>query len=282
MVTLVVCGGLTLAIGVRIVAGRLSIPTAGLLLVVAAAASDIVDRLSDVLTFQDVQRVATVALVVILFEGGQKIGLRRFRRSAVPDPLARGRRNIRDRRVARGRQPLPVRPLVDGVRPDRRGTRAHRSGGDVLRSRGQGGRGTLGDDPGGRVRLQRPRRHRAHDRDGRARNERRGLVRHGGRRRVPRRDGRWPPGRRRGRARDRRPVPVRTRFRIERSIRSRSCSPPARSTGSRASSTARDSSPCSSRGSSSGTCATQPARPSARSTRRSPTSASWPRSSRSG
>ena len=83
-VTLVVCGGLTLAIAVRIVAGRLSIPTAGLLLVVAAAASDIVDRLSTILTFQDVQRVATLALVVILFEGGQKIGLRRFRRSAVP------------------------------------------------------------------------------------------------------------------------------------------------------------------------------------------------------
>jgi cell volume regulation protein A len=83
-VTLVVCGGLTLAIAVRIVAGRLSIPTAGLLLVVAAAASDLVDRLSTVLTFQDVQRVATLALVVILFEGGQKIGLRRFRRSAVP------------------------------------------------------------------------------------------------------------------------------------------------------------------------------------------------------
>jgi cell volume regulation protein A len=83
-VILVVCGGLTLAIGVRIVAGRLSIPTAGLLLVAAAVASDIADRLSTILTFQDVQRVATLALVVILFEGGQKIGLRRFRRSAVP------------------------------------------------------------------------------------------------------------------------------------------------------------------------------------------------------
>jgi len=81
---LVVSGGLLLAIGVRVVAGRLAIPTAGLLLVVAAVASDLVDRLATVLTFQDVQRVATLALVVILFEGGSHIGLRRFRRAAGP------------------------------------------------------------------------------------------------------------------------------------------------------------------------------------------------------
>jgi cell volume regulation protein A len=81
---LVVCGGLTLAIGVRILAGRLAIPTAGLLLVAAAVASDVVDRLSTILSFQDVQRIATLALVVILFEGGSSIGLRRFRRAAVP------------------------------------------------------------------------------------------------------------------------------------------------------------------------------------------------------
>ena len=83
-VILVVSGGLSLAIGVRVVAGRLGIPTAGLLLVAAAVASDLVERLSEVLTFQDVQRVATLALVVILFEGGQKIGWQRFRHSAVP------------------------------------------------------------------------------------------------------------------------------------------------------------------------------------------------------
>ena len=47
----------------------------GLLLVVAAAASDLVDRLSTILQcFEDVQRIATLALVVILFEGGSNIG----------------------------------------------------------------------------------------------------------------------------------------------------------------------------------------------------------------
>ncbi len=81
---LVVSSGLSLAIAVRIIAGRLAIPTAGLLLVVAALASDLVDRLATILSFEDVQRIATLALVVILFEGGSNIGLRRFRRTAVP------------------------------------------------------------------------------------------------------------------------------------------------------------------------------------------------------
>ena len=83
-VVLVVSGGLVLAIGVRVLASRLGVPTAGLLLVAAALASDFVDRLSKVLTFEDVQRIATLALVVILFEGGSKIGLRRFRGAAAP------------------------------------------------------------------------------------------------------------------------------------------------------------------------------------------------------
>lgn len=81
---LVVSTGLSLAIAVRVLAGRLAIPTAGLLLVVAAAASDVVDRLATILTFEDVQRIATLALIVILFEGGSGIGLRRFQRAALP------------------------------------------------------------------------------------------------------------------------------------------------------------------------------------------------------
>ena len=83
-VVLVASAGLLLAIAVRLLAARVGIPTAGLLLVVAAAASDLVDRLSTILTFEDVQRIATLALVVILFEGGSKIGLRRFRGAAAP------------------------------------------------------------------------------------------------------------------------------------------------------------------------------------------------------
>ena len=77
-------GGLLLAIVVRVIAGRLGVPSAALLLVIAAAASDLVERLSTALSFQDVQRIATVALLVILFEGGAKIGTRRFREAALP------------------------------------------------------------------------------------------------------------------------------------------------------------------------------------------------------
>ena len=74
-VVLVASGGLVLAIGVRLLASRLGVPTAGLLLVAAALASDLVDRLATVLTFEDVQRIASLALVVILFEGGSKLGV---------------------------------------------------------------------------------------------------------------------------------------------------------------------------------------------------------------
>ncbi|HEX3290927.1 MAG TPA: cation:proton antiporter [Gaiella sp.] len=81
---LFVSAGLTLAIGVRALAGRLAIPTAGLLLVAAAAASDVIPELSTILSFQDVQRIATLALIVILFEGGTSIGLERFRPAAAP------------------------------------------------------------------------------------------------------------------------------------------------------------------------------------------------------
>ena len=38
----------------------------------------------DLVAAEDVQRIATLALVVILFEGGSKIGLRRFRGAAAP------------------------------------------------------------------------------------------------------------------------------------------------------------------------------------------------------
>ena len=59
-------------------------PTAALLLVVAAVASEFCDRLANLLTFQDVQRVATLALIAILFDGGTSIGLKKFRTAAVP------------------------------------------------------------------------------------------------------------------------------------------------------------------------------------------------------
>jgi cell volume regulation protein A len=55
------------------------------LLVAAAFASDLVPRLT--LSIHTVEIVASAALVVILFDGGASIGLRRFRAAAVPVAL---------------------------------------------------------------------------------------------------------------------------------------------------------------------------------------------------
>lgn len=61
---------------------RTSVPGAALFLVVAAALSDLFPAL-DVST-QTVERIATIALIVILFDGGASIGWRRFRVAAAP------------------------------------------------------------------------------------------------------------------------------------------------------------------------------------------------------
>jgi cell volume regulation protein A len=83
-IILVVAGGLSVAIAVRVGASRIGLPTAALLLTAAAVASDLSERLAGLLSFEDVQRVATLALIAILFDGGMSIGLKRFRSAAVP------------------------------------------------------------------------------------------------------------------------------------------------------------------------------------------------------
>jgi cell volume regulation protein A len=61
---------------------RTSIPSAAFFLVAAALASDLYPSL--VLSISTVEKVATVALIVILFDGGSSIGWRRFRAAALP------------------------------------------------------------------------------------------------------------------------------------------------------------------------------------------------------
>ncbi|MFL5926468.1 MAG: cation:proton antiporter [Gaiellaceae bacterium] len=58
------------------------IPAPAIFLVVAAVASDLVPSLAP--SFSSVELVVTVALVVILFDGGADIGWRRFKVAAVP------------------------------------------------------------------------------------------------------------------------------------------------------------------------------------------------------
>jgi cell volume regulation protein A len=70
-------------LGMRL-ADRFSLPYAAVILVGAVVISEIFRSLQDVLSIQQVERLTVVALVVILFDGGLHIGLRRFRRSAAP------------------------------------------------------------------------------------------------------------------------------------------------------------------------------------------------------
>jgi cell volume regulation protein A len=70
-------------LGMRL-ADRVSLPYAAVFLVGAAVVSHFWTALQDVLSVQDVERIAVVALLVILFDGGLHIGLGRFRRSLGP------------------------------------------------------------------------------------------------------------------------------------------------------------------------------------------------------
>ncbi|WP_279579375.1 cation:proton antiporter domain-containing protein [Fodinicola feengrottensis] len=60
---------------------RLRVPAPALFLLAAAVASDVVPQLR-VVPIETVQRIVTVALAVILFDGGMHIGRRRLRSAA--------------------------------------------------------------------------------------------------------------------------------------------------------------------------------------------------------
>src|ERR1043166_335414 len=79
---LLVAGALSAALLAAKLSARLSVPSAAFFLVAAAVASDLFPSL--VLRIQTVERIATLALLVILFQGGSSIGRRRFRVAAVP------------------------------------------------------------------------------------------------------------------------------------------------------------------------------------------------------
>jgi potassium/hydrogen antiporter len=82
---------LVLLVGVAITAAvlsnriseRIRIPAPAIFLLAAAIASDLVPSLGQ-LSVTTVQRVVSVALAVILFDGGMHIGWRRFRSAAIP------------------------------------------------------------------------------------------------------------------------------------------------------------------------------------------------------
>jgi potassium/hydrogen antiporter len=83
-IVLVVSGAFAVAVLSNKISERLRVPAAGFFLLAAALASDIWPTLGERLTIRDVERIAVVALVAILFDGGMRVGWRRFRESAVP------------------------------------------------------------------------------------------------------------------------------------------------------------------------------------------------------
>jgi potassium/hydrogen antiporter len=79
-------GGMALALASVRLTERVAVPAPAVFLILAALASDLFPRLSH-LSFQTVERIGVAALIPILFDGGLRIGWRRFRATAVPIAL---------------------------------------------------------------------------------------------------------------------------------------------------------------------------------------------------
>jgi potassium/hydrogen antiporter len=80
-IVLIVAGGFTAAVLMAKLTERFPVPGPALFLLVAAGASDLFPGLT--LPTRSVERIGVVALVVILFDGGMHVGLRRFRSAAL-------------------------------------------------------------------------------------------------------------------------------------------------------------------------------------------------------
>jgi cell volume regulation protein A len=83
LVTLITAAAGVAAVLSNRISDRIRVPAPAIFLLAAAVASDLVPALGEV-SVTNVQRVVTVALAVILFEGGMRIGWRRFREAAAP------------------------------------------------------------------------------------------------------------------------------------------------------------------------------------------------------
>jgi cell volume regulation protein A len=83
-IVLVVAAGFALAISTSRFSERFSVPGPAIFLLAAAVLSDIFPSLGDRLSIREVERIGVVALIVILFDGGARIGLRRLRVAALP------------------------------------------------------------------------------------------------------------------------------------------------------------------------------------------------------
>src|SRR5919206_2384442 len=84
LVVLLVSGIVALAVFSNKLSERVPIPAPAIFLLATAAATHFWPRLGHQLSIRDVERVAVVALILILFDGGMRVGWTRFRAAAVP------------------------------------------------------------------------------------------------------------------------------------------------------------------------------------------------------
>ena len=127
LIVLAVSGFLALAVFTNKLSERFPIPAPAIFLLAAALAARLSPKLGDKLSIQDVERVAVVALIAILFDGGIRIGWRRFPGRGRPDLAARDAEHVRHGCADRRRGPLAVRLLVDDRGHARRRARSDRS-----------------------------------------------------------------------------------------------------------------------------------------------------------
>jgi cell volume regulation protein A len=83
-VIVVVAAGLVLAVLSTKLTARLPIPSPAIFLVSTAVASELFPSLGNVLSIRDVERIGVVALILILFDGGLHVGMRRLEGSLTP------------------------------------------------------------------------------------------------------------------------------------------------------------------------------------------------------
>jgi cell volume regulation protein A len=84
LILLILAGGFSLAlISIRVTSG-FPVPAPALFLLGAAVVSELFPDLQEDVSIRTVERIAVVALIVILFNGGMHIGMRRFRGAATP------------------------------------------------------------------------------------------------------------------------------------------------------------------------------------------------------
>ncbi|MGZ4357485.1 MAG: cation:proton antiporter domain-containing protein, partial [Gaiellaceae bacterium] len=84
VIVLATAAGAALLLASTQITARLPLPAAGFFLTAAAAAANLVPHLREAVSIRTVERLVVVALIVILFDGGLKVGWHRFRRAVLP------------------------------------------------------------------------------------------------------------------------------------------------------------------------------------------------------